>query len=277
VHLSAASARRPACGCSLARSSRRSSLWPPRSRFGRASKAVHHRDDNTEYVPPPKRTDRGPRHSIKVRICHTHHVTCLECIVDENYQSSSDTIVAKHGAFYHDGCRFVNSLITSLPIHFTYPLVKASQVWERPPSSTRSSRPNSPLRKITADAITSSSTSSRIDLSPFPPLFPISRQGRAFASHPSQLTIVHAYTHNDPIQVSTLNQKAAFVPWISVDRVQLALLRSPPPIPQPPAEQLPSWHMTHTSPSLLTPAALPAVESSAQNELANSTRRHLSW
>ena len=33
---------------------------------------VRHRDDNTEDVPPPKRirTDRGPRHSIEVRICH---------------------------------------------------------------------------------------------------------------------------------------------------------------------------------------------------------------
>ena len=37
---------------------------------------VRHRDDNTEDVPPPKRirTDRGPRHSIEVRICHTHRV-----------------------------------------------------------------------------------------------------------------------------------------------------------------------------------------------------------
>jgi hypothetical protein len=36
---------------------------------------VRHRDDNTEDVPPPKRirTDRGPRQSIEVRICHTHH------------------------------------------------------------------------------------------------------------------------------------------------------------------------------------------------------------
>ena len=37
---------------------------------------VRHRDDNTEDAPPPKRirTDRGPRHSIEVRICHTHRV-----------------------------------------------------------------------------------------------------------------------------------------------------------------------------------------------------------
>ena len=37
---------------------------------------VRHRDENTEDVPPPKRirTDRGPRHSIEVRICHTHRV-----------------------------------------------------------------------------------------------------------------------------------------------------------------------------------------------------------
>jgi len=34
---------------------------------------------------------------------------------------------------------------------------------------------------------------------------------------------------------------------------------------------LPSRHMTHTPPSLLTPAASPALESSAQNQLANST------
>ena len=71
-------------------------------------------------------------------------------------------------------------------------------------------------------------------------LFPISRQGRAFASHPSacsQSTIVHAWTHNDFIQASTLNQKAAFVPRISVGQVQLALLRRPPPIPQPPTTE----------------------------------------
>jgi hypothetical protein len=37
---------------------------------------VRHRDDNTEDVPPPKRirTDRGPRHSIEVRICHINRV-----------------------------------------------------------------------------------------------------------------------------------------------------------------------------------------------------------
>jgi hypothetical protein len=37
---------------------------------------VRHRDDNTEDAPPPKRirTDRGPRHSIEVRIYHTHRV-----------------------------------------------------------------------------------------------------------------------------------------------------------------------------------------------------------
>ena len=37
---------------------------------------VRHRDDNTEDVPPPKRirTDRGPRHSIEVRIRHIHRV-----------------------------------------------------------------------------------------------------------------------------------------------------------------------------------------------------------
>jgi hypothetical protein len=34
---------------------------------------VRHRDDNTEDAPPPKRlrTDRGSRHSIQVRVCHT--------------------------------------------------------------------------------------------------------------------------------------------------------------------------------------------------------------
>jgi len=42
---------------------------------------VRHRDDNTEDVPPPKRirTDRGPRHSIEVRICHTH-IACSTLI-----------------------------------------------------------------------------------------------------------------------------------------------------------------------------------------------------
>jgi hypothetical protein len=39
------------------------------------------------------------------------------------------------------------------------------------------------------------------------------------------------------IQASTLNQKAAFVPWISVGQVQPALLRRPPPIPQPPTTE----------------------------------------
>ena len=46
--------------------------------------------------------------------------------------------------FYHDGRRFVTGLITSLPIHFSYPPIKASPVWERPPSSTHSSQPSSP-------------------------------------------------------------------------------------------------------------------------------------
>jgi hypothetical protein len=37
---------------------------------------VRHRDDTTEDIPPPKRirTDRGPRHSIEVRICHINRV-----------------------------------------------------------------------------------------------------------------------------------------------------------------------------------------------------------
>jgi len=73
---------------------------------------VHHRNDNTEYVHPPKRTDRGPRRSIEVRICHTHRVACLECLVDENYLSSSDTIVAKHAA--HFTTMAVGSSITLL-------------------------------------------------------------------------------------------------------------------------------------------------------------------
>jgi hypothetical protein len=44
---------------------------------------VRHRDDNTDDVPPPKRirTDRGPRHSIEVRICHTHRVRRADPIV----------------------------------------------------------------------------------------------------------------------------------------------------------------------------------------------------
>jgi hypothetical protein len=43
------------------------------------SARVRHRGDNTEDVPPPKRirTDRGPRHSIEVRICHIHRVIVL--------------------------------------------------------------------------------------------------------------------------------------------------------------------------------------------------------
>jgi hypothetical protein len=56
------------------------------------------------------------------------------------------------------------------------------------------------------------------DLLPFPHLFPISRQCRAFASQPSACSNQQSYTRILTmiflIQASTLNQKAAFVPRI---------------------------------------------------------------
>ena len=55
--------------------------------------------------------------------------------------------------------------------------------------------------------------------------------------HQSHFSLTHAYPHNDLIQASTSNQKAAVAPRILVGQVQLALHQPPPPIPQPPATE----------------------------------------
>ena len=63
-----------------------SQTFPPYSQASATASLparVRHRDDNTEDVPPPKRlrTDRGPRRSIEVSICHTHRVRRVELSV----------------------------------------------------------------------------------------------------------------------------------------------------------------------------------------------------
>jgi hypothetical protein len=60
---------------------------------------VRHRDDNTEDVPPPKRirTDRGPRHSIEVRICQTHRVQRVDPNVVALAYTRPRTAFIQHG------------------------------------------------------------------------------------------------------------------------------------------------------------------------------------
>ena len=116
------------------------------------------------------------------------------------------------------------------------------------------------------------------DLLPFPHLIPISRQRRAFTSHPSacsQSTIEHAYTHNDlPYTGLYFKSKGSIRPpdlGRSGSTRASSTSATHPAATDDGTATLPSRHMTHTPPSLLTPAASPALESSAQNQLPNST------
>ncbi len=119
-----------------------------------------------------------------------------------------------------------------------------------------------------------------IDLMPFPPSLPhisFSRQSRAFASHPSACShlqsCVHAYAHNNHIGLYFKSKGSIRPPDLGRSGSTRAYSTSAthPAATGDGIAALPSRHMTHTPPSLLTPAASPALESSAQNQLSNST------
>ena len=110
-------------------------------------------------------------------------------------------------------------------------------------------------------------------------LFPISRQSRAFASHSSacsQSTIVHAYTHNDRIQVCNFNQNAAAVPgsWSVRFNSRFYDVRHRHPVCNDGAAALPSRQMTHIPQSLLTPAASPSQRGCAHFHLFTTSQVH---
>jgi hypothetical protein len=73
------------------------------------------------------------------------------------------------------------------------------------------------------------------------------------------------YTHNDPIQASALNQKA-FPDFGQPGSTRASSTSATHPAATDDGTAvLPSWHMIHTSLSLLTHAASLILESSAQN------------
>jgi len=84
---------------------------------------------------------------------------CLECIIDEILSSSDTKLLPIMKPISLDSRQFVTGLITSLPLHFSYPLIKARLGLGKTTINTFFSTELS-ATKITTDATTSSSTNS---------------------------------------------------------------------------------------------------------------------